>query len=28
VVVYDSVSQLPLPPLDERYQGKVTFAIP
>jgi hypothetical protein len=28
VVVYDSVSQLTLPPLDERYQGKVTIPIP
>jgi hypothetical protein len=28
VVVYDSVSQLILPPLDERYQGEVIIPIP
>jgi len=28
VMVYDSVSQLTLPPLDERYRGEVTIPIP
>jgi hypothetical protein len=28
VVVYDSVSQSILPPLDERYEGRVTFPLP
>ena len=27
VVVYDSASQLPLPPLDERYENGVTIPI-
>ncbi len=28
VVIYDSVNQLPLPPLDERYQNGITIPLP